>query len=227
MKKKAKLTEQKADFAHPISKQTGVNGKQSVRGRLTAEHLEKRRDSLAARLRTGNRAAAAELVDIYYQQIYLFMRRLGHNGQVSEDLTQQSFLQAWQHIGQLRDGKALNAWLYRIAGNVSRLYWRKHKAGRSVSIEAIDVPQSLGLLTESSKAESDKIEDYEQLGRLKNAVVRLPAKLRQAVVLHYMQHLTISEAARAAGVMQGTFKSRLNRALKALRKQVISEKAEL
>ena len=212
MEKKAKLTEQKADFAHPISKQTGVNGKQ--------EHLEKRRDSLAARLRTGNRAAAAELVDIYYQQIYLFMRRLGHKGQVSEDLTQQSFLQAWQHIGQLRDGKALNAWLYRIAGNVSRLYWRKHKAGRSVSIEAIDVPQS-------SKVESDKIEDYEQLGRLKNAVVRLPAKLRQAVVLHYMQHLTISEAALAAGVTQGTFKSRLGRALKALRKQVISEKAEL
>jgi len=220
MEKKAKLTEQKVDFAHPISRQTGVNSKQSVRGRLTAEHLEKRRDSLAARLRTGNRAAAAELVDIYYQQIYLFMRRLGHNGQVSEDLTQQSFLQAWQHIGQLRDGKALNGWLYRIAGNVSRLYWRKHKAGRSVSIEAIDVPQS-------SKAESDKIEDYEQLGQLKNAVVRLPAKLRQVVVLHYMQHLTISEAAQAAGVRQGTFKSRLNRALKALRKQVISEKAEL
>ena len=182
--------------------------------------MEKRRDSLAARLRTGNRAAAAELVDIYYQQIYLFMRRLGHDGQVSEDLTQQSFLQAWQHIDQLRDGKALNGWLYRIAGNVSKLYWRKHKAGRSVSIEGIDVAQS-------SQTESDKIGDYEQLGRLKNAVVRLPAKLRRVVVLHYMQHLTIAEAAQAAGVTQGTFKSRLNRALKALRKQVTSEKAEL
>jgi RNA polymerase sigma-70 factor (ECF subfamily) len=210
--KKAKLTEQKVGFAHPISRQRNINGKQ--------EHLGQRRDSLAARLRTGNRAAAAELVDIYYQRIYLFMRRLGHSGQVSEDLTQQSFLQAWQHIGQLRDGKALNGWLYRIAGNVSKLYWRKHKAGKSVSIEGIDVP-------ESSEAESGKIGDYEQFGRLKNAVVRLPGKLRQAVVLHYMQHLTIAEAAEAAGVRQGTFKSRLSRALKALRKQVISEKAEL
>jgi len=212
MEKKAKLTEQKGGFAHPTSRQRDVD--------RNKEHLEQRRDSLAARIRAGSRAAAAELVDIYYQQIYLFMRRLGHNGQVSEDLTQQSFLQAWQHIGRLRDGKALNAWLYRIAGNVSRLYWRNHKAGRSVSIEAIDVPQS-------SKAESDKIEDYEQIGRLKNAVVRLPGKLRQAVVLHYMQDLTIAEAADAAGVRQGTFKSRLNRALKALRKQVISEKAGL
>ena len=212
MEKKAKLTEQKAGFAHPINRQRDVESNK--------EHLEQRRDSLAARIRAGNRAAAAELVDIYYQQIYLFMRRLGHNGQVSEDLTQQCFLQAWQHIARLRDGKALNAWLYRIAANVSKLYWRRHKTGRAVSIEEIDVPQS-------SEARSERIGDYEQLGRLKNAVVRLPEKLRQAVVLHYMQHLTIAEAARSAGVRQGTFKSRLNRALKALRKQVISEKAEL
>ncbi len=212
MEKKAKLTEQKVGFAHPISRQRDVDSNK--------EHLEQRRDSLAARIRAGNRAAAAELVDIYYQQIYLFMRRLGHNGQVSEDLTQQSFLQVWQHIGRLRDGKALNAWLYRIAANVSKLYWRRHKAGRAVSIEGIDVPQS-------SEAASDRIGDYEQLGQLKNAVVRLPEKLRQAVVLHYMQRLTIAEAAEVAGIRQGTFKSRLNRALKALRKQVVSEKAEL
>jgi RNA polymerase sigma-70 factor (ECF subfamily) len=209
MKKKAELTEQKVGFAHPIEVQRDVSNNK--------EHLEQRRDSLAARLKAGNRKAAAELVDIYYQQIFLFMRRLGHSGHVSEDLTQQSFLQAWQHIGQLRDSKALNGWLYRIAGNVSKLHWRKHKADRLVSLEGIDVPQG-------GETESGKIGDYEQLGRLKNAVVRLPGKLRQVVVLHYMQHLTIAEAAEAAGVRQGTFKSRLNRALNALRKQVVSER---
>lgn len=212
MEKRKKLTEQKVDFAHPISRQRDAAGNK--------EHSEQRRDSLAAQLRTGSRAAAAELVDIYYRQIYLFMRRLGHSCQVSEDLTQQTFLQAWQHIDRLRNGKALNGWLYRIAGNVSKLYWRKHKAGKSVSIEGIDVQHT-------GEAGSDKIADYEQLGQLKNAVVRLPGKLKQAVVLHYMQHLTIAQAAEAAGVRQGTFKSRLSRALKALRKQVISEKAEL
>ncbi len=230
MEKKAKLTEQKVDFAHPIGSphrsacpsasceaNRGASQKRSSGGGSNPAPVagagEQRRDSLAAQLRTGNRAAAAELVDIYYRRIYLFMRRLGHSCQVSEDLTQQSFLQAWQHIGRLRDGKALNGWLYRIAGNVSNLYWRKHKAEKLVSTEGIDVPQS-------SETGSDKIADYEQLGQLKNAVVRLPGKLRQAVVLHYMQHLTIAQAAEAAGVRQGTFKSRLSRALKALRKQV-------
>ncbi len=184
------------------------------------EYSEQRRDSLVARLRAGNRAAAAELVDIYYKQIYVFMRRLGHSCQVSEELTQESFLAAWQHIGQLRSEKALNGWIYRIAGNVSRLYWRRHKDSKAVSVGGIDVP-------DGSESGCDKTGHLEQLGRLKNAVIKLPVKLRQAVVLHYMQHLTIAEAAKAADVRQGTFKSRLNRALKILRSQISSEDGEL
>ncbi|MFZ0033866.1 MAG: RNA polymerase sigma factor [Sedimentisphaerales bacterium] len=185
------------------------------------DYSEQRQNSLAARLGAGNRAAAAELVDIYYEQIYVFFRRLGHSCQASEDLTQESFLQAWQHIGQLRSGKTLNSWIYRIAGNLSKLYWRRHKLTKTVDIEEIDVPDDGG------DPEFDETGNSEQLGRLKNAVVMLSVKLRQAVVLHYMQHLTIIEAAEAANVRQGTFKSRLNRALKILRKQVLTKDGEL
>ena len=120
---------------------------------------------------------------------------------------------AWQHIGQLREGRALNGWLYRIAINVSRGYWRRHKGSEAVSIEGIEVPDSV-------ESDCKKIVDYEQLGRLKNAVGQLPRKLRQSVVLHYMQQLSICEAAEAAGIREGTFKSRLNRALKSLRNQM-------
>jgi len=205
MGKKAQSTEHKVDSAHLISEQQSTEGDQ--------EHLQQRRDSLAARLRAGDREAAAELVDLYYGQIYLFFRRLGHSRQVSEDLTQESFLLAWYHVAQLRDGKALNSWLYRIAGNASRLYWRKHPGGEPASIEGLDV-------ADKKEAESDKVERHEQFDRLKDAVARLSMKLRQVVVLHYMQHLTIAEAAEAAGIREGTFKSRLNRALKVLRKHL-------
>jgi len=185
-----------------------------TRPRQRDGYLEKRQDSLAGRLRAGDHAAVAELVDMYYERIYLFMRRCGYSCQVSEDLTQESFLRAWQHIGRLRSDEALNSWLYHIAVNVSKLYWRRHKGEKVVSVEGIDVP-------DSSEAGCDKMAHFEQLGRLKSAVAKLPMKLRQAVVLHYMQHLTIAEAAEAADVREGTFKSRLNRALEALRKQVI------
>ena len=207
MAKKEKLTEQKAAFAHQFNKQGNADRRD--------KYLDELRDSLAARLMAGDHAAADEFVDMYHEQIYLFMRRLGHDRQISEDLTQESFLQAWQHIGQLRNGKALSGWLYRIATNVSKLYWRKHKDKETASIEGIGID-----VRENNEIGYDIVEHYEQLGRLKNAVEQLPPKLKQVIVLHYLQHLTIAEAAEAAGIRQGTFKSRLNRALETLRKQV-------
>jgi len=179
----------------------------------SGKYLEKSQDSLATRLESGERTAAAELVDRYYEQIYAFMRRLGYSSQVSEDLTQESFLLAWCHIGQLRDGRALNSWLYRIARNVSNHYRRRHRGKEAVGIEGIEPADGSG-------ANDDETEHYEQLGRLKIAVEKLPIKFREVVVLHYMQHLTIAEAAEAMGIRQGTFKSRLNRTLKSLKKQM-------
>jgi RNA polymerase sigma-70 factor (ECF subfamily) len=206
MEKKIKLAEQKADLTYLKNTQRNLDSDK--------EYHSQRRNSLAARLRSGDRAAAAELVDEYYQQIYLYMRRLGHDRQVSEDLTQESFYNAWHHIGQLKDGKALNGWIYRIASNVSKLHWRKHKHKEVIGIEGLEMPQS-------GKGEHEKMEYNEQLEHLKDAVDRLPLKLRETIILHYMQQLTITEATEAAGLNQGTFKSRLNRALKTLRKEII------
>ena len=199
------MTEQKVDPAYLTSDR--------VRPGQYEMHPDQKRHSLVARLKAGDRAAAAELVDGYYQQIYLFMRRFGHDHQISEDLTQESFFNAWHHIGQLRDGKALDSWLYRIAANVSRLYWRKHKHKEVVGIEIVESAESAG-------DGHERVGRYEQLEELATAVGRLPVKLRETIVLHYMQQLTIAKAAEALGVKEGTFKSRLNRALKALRKDV-------
>jgi len=180
------------------------------------QDLQKGEDFLVHRLKAGEQAAASELVDKYYEQIYLFMRRLGHSPEASEDLVQQSFLAAWQNINQLRRANSLNGWIYRIAVNASKLYRRKHAGKEQVSIEQIDIPSD-------NRINTDIGEYNEQIELLKNAIANLPVKLRQAVVLHYMQQLTISEAAAAVGVSQGTVKSRLNRALKALRKQIGGE----
>jgi len=206
MEKKAKLAEQKAGWAY-------LNG---TKRNLDADKKDRvdKRDSLADRLRSGEREAAVELVDAYYEQIYLFMRRYGHDRQASEDLTQETFFNAWHHIGQLKDGKALKGWLYRIASNVSKLHWRKHKHREVIGIEGLQMPRN-------EKDEHDKVEHKEQLENLRDAVERLPAKLRETIILHYMQQLTITEAAEAASLNQGTFKSRLNRALKTLRKELV------
>jgi RNA polymerase sigma-70 factor (ECF subfamily) len=185
------------------------------------QYSDKQKEALADRLRTGNRDAAAELVDMYYKQIYLFMRRLGHTSQISEDLTQESFLRVWQHIGQLKSGKTLNGWIYRIAGNTSKLYRRRNRNKNLFAFEQLDV-------SDNKMPDGGRKAVYnEQITRLKNVVDVLPMKSKQAIILHYMQNLTIAEAAEAVGIRQGTFKSRLNRALKTLRNQVLSKNGEL
>jgi RNA polymerase sigma-70 factor (ECF subfamily) len=204
MAKNPELTEQMAELAH-------LQHTKSIPTKI--HRHQDSQDLLAARLLTGEHEAAVELVDSYYEQIYMFMRRLGHSRQVGEDLTQEIFMQAWLHIGQLRDGKALNSWLYRIASNASKLYWRKHKGRETASLEILN-------LTDVDIAGHHKAEYSEQVSRLKIAVEKLPWKLKQAIVLHYMQHLSIAKAAEAACIREGTFKSRLNRALGILRKHV-------
>ncbi|MEK7994555.1 MAG: sigma-70 family RNA polymerase sigma factor [Planctomycetota bacterium] len=205
MDEKPKLAEQKPGLTYPTTEQRdfGGSGASARQGQYP----------LSARLKAGDRAAAAELVDAYYEPIYLFMRRLGHDRHASEDLTQEVFFGAWHHIGQLKDDKALNGWLYRIAANVSRLYWRRHKHNEVVGIEQID-------LLAGSEAGPEKAGHQEQLELVRDAVAKLPVKLRETIVLHYMQQLTIAEAAEVAGIRQGTFKSRLNRALRTLKKSV-------
>ena len=200
------LTEQICGSAHHISEPWKQDG--------MGKYPHKTVDSLAERLRHGSQVAAVELVELYYKQIYGYMRRLGHSRHISEDLTQECFLHAWHHLWQLRDTKALNGWIYHIASNVSRYYWRRNKIRKTVGLEDFDSQgsDSLGV---------DIAENLEKLNRLQKAIVELPVKLKQAVVLHYMQQLTIAEAALAAGVKEGTLKSRLNRALETLRKQFI------
>jgi len=167
---------------------------------------------LAQRLRHGDRKAAEALVEAYYDRIYLYMRATGHDPQMSEDMTQETFMQAWRHIGQLRDGNALTAWLFRIAGNVSRQHWRKH---RHVTVGTDQAPSP-----EDKKDGLTRAGEREHLTRLHEAVARLPWKLRQVIVLHYMEQLTIAEAAEVVQIRQGTLKSRLSRALETLRKEI-------
>ena len=208
MQKNAQAAEQSKDLAH-LAPQITVAA-HNVRA------SEPDQVALAKRLRHGDRTAAEELVEMYYGRIYLFMRAMGHDGQISEDLTQEAFMRVWSHIGQLREGRALTGWLFRIAGNVSRLYWRKHKPQDRVRSEE----------GEGAAGGSDGLAragEQEQFARLHGEVARLPWKLRQAIVLHYLDQLSIAEAAEAAQVRPGTLKSRLNRGLEALRKQIVRE----
>ena len=177
-------------------------------------------DSLVQRLRAADRDAAAELVDKYYRQIYVFMLRYGHPPALSEDLTQECFIKAWQNITQLRNGKALKSWLYRIALNVSRQYLRQNKKRFENETQNSEILKQI-------EANTDDHQAAEQMKILHKAVKDLSEKLKQAIILHYFQQLTIAESAKVAGISKGTLKSRLNRGLKMIERTLQKNNGEL
>lgn len=208
MQKNVPPIEHKTTLAHPSG--------QKVVPLRAQRACDEERQNLVQRLRQGDRTAAEALVERYHERIYVFMRSMGHDRQTSEDLVQETFMQVWRHIGQLREGRALAGWLFRIAANVSRLYWRRHRHADRLSIDDVEPAQDQA---DGARQAGDR----ELFAGLHQAVGRLPWKLRQAVVLHYMDQLTIAEAAQAAQVREGTLKSRLNRALEALRKEIAKQ----
>lgn len=192
----------------------------SSSNRLTEANL-KHQVSLVALvqgLRHGEQQAAEILVDRFYRQIYLYLRELGLNKHLSEDLTQETFLRAWNSIAQLHDDNAVSAWLYRIASNAAREHWRREKTRHRLDQQEIGLSQAM-----QSDGQGNQSDLKDQFEMLLEAVKTLSWKQRQAVVLHYLQEFTIAEAAEIAGVREGTLKSRLSRALDVLRGRLPSE----
>lgn len=137
-------------------------------------------------------------------KIYNYIRSLGHDKDTSEDLTQQTFTNALDSIGALRDTGAFYGWIYRIATNLSNREYEKKKHV-SIAIANYDRPHpDNGVLS--------RLEGQENLQKLYQAINQLKPKEREAIILHDLQQLSISDSATAAGVPEGTFKSRWHEA---------------
>lgn len=128
------------------------------------------------------------------------------------DVTQETFVAAWQQLPRLRDATALRPWLRRICVNRAR-NWLRTAARRGVSASLDTEP-----------AQNDQATDFrgavEARTLLEPAFERLTPDQRAILALHYSMDYSIAETADALGVPTGTAKSRLNAALRALRAAV-------
>src|SRR6185503_10184289 len=93
------------------------------------------------RLKLGDAAAFEILIAERSSEVYGLLYRLTENGEEARDLTQETFLRAFQSIGQFRGESDLRTWIYRIAINQARnrwRWWRRRHRDATVSIDATD-----------------------------------------------------------------------------------------
>lgn len=188
------------------------------RPRAEAEFIE--------RLKRGEATAFEELVAERSGEIYGLLFRLTENGEEARDLTQETFLRAFQSIGGFRGEADLRTWIYRIAINQARnrwRWWRRRSRDTTVSLDATQ-GQS-GQTVGATLAESSENPEQQTLARERELALRLALQkvgraYRETLILRDIEGFTYEEIATTLGINVGTVKSRLARGRQELRQKL-------
>jgi RNA polymerase sigma-70 factor (ECF subfamily) len=168
--------------------------------------------TLVERARQGDHDAFAELADAAIARLDAAARLILRDRELARDVVQDTLLRAWRDLPGLRDPARFDAWLNRLITHAAIDEARRRRR-RVIEVEliAIDAPIADPTL---------RFADRDEIAR---AFGRLQAEQRAVIVLHYYLDLPIQDAAASLGIPVGTAKSRLNRAVTALRAAVEAE----
>jgi RNA polymerase sigma-70 factor, ECF subfamily len=184
-------------------------------------------DQFLERLRRGDAMAYERLVAEHSGDVYALLFRLTSDAEEARDLTQETFLRAFQSIDRFRGDSSLRTWIYRIAINQGRNRWRWWKRRRrdvTVSLDATDEfgskPLAATLPSQNAPSPEQQTLAKERETQLREALSGLRRSYREAVVLRDVEGFSYEEIAQTLQISIGTVKSRISRGRLELRKQL-------
>jgi RNA polymerase sigma-70 factor, ECF subfamily len=179
------------------------------------------------RLKRGDAAAFETLVNERSGEIYGLLYRLTENNEEARDLTQETFLRAFQSIQHFRGESDLRTWIYRIAINHARNRWRWWRRRRRDSTVSLDSTGDDGGPTLVATLRADGVPSpeqdtlaHERQKALHAALKSLRRVYRETVVLRDIEGFAYEEIATALDISVGTVKSRLARGRQELRRKL-------
>jgi RNA polymerase sigma factor (sigma-70 family) len=176
-----------------------------------ADGTDRAGDDLVTRAAHGDREAFAQIVAAHHARVSrLAYRLLGWSGDV-EDVVQDVFVAAWENLPGFRRGASLSTWLTAIAVNRCRS-WCRRQAVRAKLLAAM----RLGSRPPRAAPPAAAIR-REARERVRAAVRALPARLREVVVLRYLEEMPPAEVAQALRISPPAVATRLHRARERLK----------
>lgn len=170
-------------------------------------------EPLIARVLDGDRQAFAGLVPGFERPLFGFLGRMGLDQARAEEIAQETFLRAWQHLSEYRAERgAFSTWLFTIARRlaVNELTRASSRHERPFD-EAVDVPVC------ELPGPPDTLIEAEKITRLRVALLALPLPDRSVLALAYVRELDTEAIARIERCSSGAVKTRLHRARQRLR----------
>ncbi|MBR0290904.1 MAG: RNA polymerase sigma factor [Bacteroidales bacterium] len=164
-------------------------------------------------LMNGRHLSFADIVRMYQQPLYWYIRRVTIVHEDAEDILQETFMKAYKHLWQLRNQGALKPWLMRIATNELNRYFKRRPVVSSME-ELPDhtwafVPESPG--TDVPKAAS---------GLISAALLKMSPLQRQVFSLRYYEELDYDEISRITGSNKNTLMVSYYEARKKIEKEI-------
>ncbi len=168
----------------------------------------------------GDEQAFSELYNAVQPELYYYISKTLDDPNMAEDVLQETFIEMWNTIGQLKEPGAFTVWSRKIAYHRCTAHFRKR---REVTLDTDEDGHSLMDTIEEDRTEfiPDEALDKEDLKQTVQAMIaELPPEQRSALLLRYFDEISVKEIAEIQGVSEGTVKSRLNYGRKAIQKSV-------
>ena len=178
---------------------------------------------LVGKAQAGDPSAFGELVNRYQNKIYRIAKNITQNDEDAEDVLQEAFLKAYEHLDGFQGNSRFYTWIVRIAVNEALMKLRKRKGDRTVSLdEPVDTGEEMVnreiAVWEDNPEQRYSHEEMQKI--LDEAVDSLKPDFRAVFVLRDIEEMSTEETADALGVSIPAVKSRLLRARLALREKL-------
>ncbi|MDM8524868.1 RNA polymerase sigma factor [Desulfococcaceae bacterium HSG8] len=171
---------------------------------------QKQEKTIIKRVQAGDRDAYACLVDKYKGPVFNLAYRMTGSFQEAEDLAQETFLKAYAAITRFDAKKRFFPWLYTISLNLIRNHLKRK---RKVSSEILQD----NITGDDTGNPENTVVRHQESEKLSRCLEKLPADLREAVILRYYQELSFGDVAETLEISLSAAKMRVYRGLEKLR----------
>jgi RNA polymerase sigma-70 factor, ECF subfamily len=165
--------------------------------------------AVVERVLAGETEAFALLVERWQIPLVNLAWRYCRDRGRAEEMAQEAFLRAWRNLAQWRGDSAFSTWLFALAANCYRTELHRIPAGMQSLDEIAEPPDE--------RLSPAAFDDARRDEALRRAVLALPEKYRDAVLLYYFHEQDVPAAARTLHIPEGTLKARLFRGRELLR----------
>jgi RNA polymerase sigma factor (sigma-70 family) len=169
-------------------------------------------NELAAQARDGDRQAFTRLVRRYQDRVFRFILRMIGNRDEAMDLTQESFMKAYQALPGWRPEARFSTWLFQIARNATLDTLRRRQCVDFVALDACQPGDAAIDPRDGAPLPDEQLADRQHIGLLERALRALPVDQREILLLRELEDMSYADIAATLSINEGTVKSRLARA---------------